>query len=128
MGCAGDPRYIAVFRRHVRRAFKEQGERIDYESALNEAIDSYGVYLRNKIESQGLNKMYSFDEMAQWWPQGILAVYDKSRLEYRVIQFDAPHPCIENSLFPRAAVGTGGVAAMVFIKTAEEFMANAQID
>ncbi len=122
LGCAGESRYIGVFRRHVKKAFESQEERIDYAIALDQAIDSYSAYLKEKIETQGLNKLYSYADMKEFWPQGILGVYDKSQSQYRIFEFQAPSPCLEVELFPRAAVGSGGDAALVLMKTIEELM------
>jgi len=127
LGCAGRSAYIGVFRRHVRTALTAEA-RPDYEERLNEAIGTYSTYLWSKIEREGLRQIYGLPALADLWPEGILGVYDQSESRYRIFQFNAPEPCIEAELAPRAAVGSGGDAATVLMKMTEGFLTQAGIE
>ncbi len=121
-GFAGIPFYEAALYRHIKSALIRNPS-ADYEENLSKALDSYAVYLRKKVGIQG-----HFDN--DMLPQGILAAaYDKAFPSYRLFEFRPPDHLIEAELAPRrAAIGSGGDVATVYLKAIEKFMNRAGID
>jgi len=122
-GFAGIPFYEAALYRRIKDRLIHNPSK-DYEENLSDALDSYTEYLQRKIRTQHLN--FSNDMR----PQGILAVCFKALglVDYRLFQFQPPDDLIEAEFWPRrAAIGSGGDVATVFLKTIEKFMDRAGI-
>ncbi len=123
-GFAGVPFYEASLYRRIKRALLDNPTK-GYEENLSDALDSYNDYLKKKLKSQCLN--LSGDML----PQGILATGAEvaGMSHHQLFQFQPPDHLIEMELAPmRAAIGSGGDVATVYLKALEKFMFRAGID
>jgi hypothetical protein len=122
LGCAGASPYISVFQDHIQTALAERGNE-DYRTTFNKGIDSFSVYLSDKITTQRLDRFYTAQELADFYPQGIFAVVE-SEYSYRIFEFDTPHPCTEilPGVRERASAGSGARPAQVFMQVTEKVM------
>jgi 20S proteasome alpha/beta subunit len=122
LGFAGIPFYEGVLFRHIKREILQNPSR-DYAEILTAALDSFSGYLEHKLRRENRRPIEGMR------PQGILAACERPLPVYRLFEFQPPDYLTETELEPkRAAIGSGGDVAKVFLKTIEKFMGRAGID
>ena len=124
MGIAGANNYNYLFYRRMREAFdshQEKGPDMTLPDVIDEGIHSFNLEMARRSRT--------YEIRDEWRPEAVIVGYDEGlankRRQGRFVMFEVmtPHPCYEiQSLNMRAAVGTGGIAATVFLKTLEDIM------
>lgn len=131
VGFAGSSEYIEILSGKVmdalmKREQAKRGRRRGYQNALNSAIDEYSKYAAERIETLKLRNLPNFD-IRDYYPEGLVAAFKSRRDDPKVgypsiYQFKTPHPCLNVLPRFRAAVGSGGDVATVFLKTVEDYI------
>ena len=121
MGCAGVTPYIETLTSRMGEAF-EIDETMTLWDRINKGLNSYLAEITERNKISGLTLQ---EQRVNCYPEGILAVYDESYKQFEIFQFNLPDPCFEVGKHPaplRATVGSGSLAATVFLKTAEQVL------
>lgn len=131
LGCAGSSQYIDVLSTTINKALhdresKPKGKRLGYNLTLNAAVDKYGKQMAKRIDELKLRGLPNFD-IRDYYPEGLCAVCrtspnQKKSAYYSIYEIKTPHPCLDALPRFRAAVGSGGDVANVFLKTFEDYM------
>lgn len=119
LGCAGFNTYNYLFWRRLRDAFDKKAD-ITLPDRIDLGIHSYNseIHRRNKVT------FYTKGEIDyRCYPEAIVAGYDEGLSAFVMFKVNPPDSCEEVEYHNlRAAVGTGGDAATVFLKTIEDVM------
>jgi hypothetical protein len=121
IACAGTNNYIELFEEHMHDLFDQNFDPpITLYERINRGIRSYNTDIFEWNKTSFLSSR-EIDEHC--YPEGVIAAYDEGKDGFALFEVATPHPCTEILNAPlRAAAGTGGVAATVFLKTIEDFM------
>jgi ATP-dependent protease HslVU (ClpYQ) peptidase subunit len=136
LGCAGSSQYIDILRSKIQQVVIDKLDELnqgllDFKAVLNTAIDEYGKYAAERIDNLKLRSFPNFD-IRDYYPEGLCAVFktiprysqeNPLRLgDYHIYEIKTPHPCLDIVPRHRAAIGSGGDAATVILKTVEEYL------
>ena len=120
MGIAGVNNYNYLFYRRLADEFDKTDE-ITLPDRIDRGIEAFNteIFRRNKAT------LLTRSEIDYNQPEAIIAGYDEGLESFAIFQVSPPDPC--DQIAHRAAVGTGGTAATVFLKTIESLMEDYRI-
>jgi 20S proteasome alpha/beta subunit len=121
MGCAGVTNYVEMLTTRMGEAF-EQDETLTLWDRINNGLNAYNAEVMERNKTSGLTWQ---EQRENCYPEGVIAAYDESYQSFKIFQFNLPDPCFEvgSHISPlRAAVGSGSLAATVFLKTVEQVL------
>src|SRR5439155_16986262 len=88
LGCSGAAEYISLFTQHVQESLQDPGAG-DYYKAVHGAIKSYS---REVAEVNEYSALLDDTIKNLCCPAGVLALYDSSKREYHIFEFQTPRP------------------------------------
>ena len=84
--------------------------------------NSYSKYVVQRMEDLKLAKYDRDYDPKSYFPEAIYAYFDDESGIFRIYTTEPLNPWMELPQFSRAAIGSGGIAGTVFLKTAEDYM------
>lgn len=126
MGCAGANTYNYLFWRRLRDEFdkhEKRGPKVTLPDIIDRGIGAYNAEIRSRREDiTDPEQRKEFDYYCR--SQAVIAAYDEGLDAFTLFTVSLPHACdeLQDPQNLRAATGSGGDPATVFLKTLEDMM------